>query len=213
LEVVRIAKAVLGPVGEVVTRGDCAGSALGLADGPVLLESRSTSDGRLVGASVGTHSVSSAVAIHTAELRDAGLTRAARVVRAVGFDNIILGLGRVGSSRRWRGRSLTQSMLESQVKWFEYRFTSAGLVVGKVGDGVGSAGLPAKADDEVAANAYSLVHGVGAGVLVGGELAQVGIVVLNVVHAARTTTLKLLESSISKMGFGQNDALFGQVMR
>lgn len=78
----------------MVTRSNRAGSALALANRPVLLESRSTSDGRLVGANVGAHSVSSAVAVHGAELGDAGRS-STRVVRAVSLDNVVLGLGRV----------------------------------------------------------------------------------------------------------------------
>lgn len=69
--------------------------------------------------------------------------------------------------------------------------------------------MPADTDDEIATDAASPIHGVGAGVYVGGELAQVAIVVLNVVHASRTITLNLLGGLISKMGSGQSDALLG----
>ena len=80
LEVVRVAKAVLGPVGEVVASGDRAGSALGLANRPVLLEGGSTSDGGLVGAGVGADSVDTAITGDGTELGDTRLAGAAGVV-------------------------------------------------------------------------------------------------------------------------------------
>lgn len=174
LEVVRVAKAVLGPVSKVVSSGDGTRSTLGLANGPVLLEGGSTSDGRLVGAGVGADSVSSAIAGERAKLGDTRLTSTAGIVRAVGLDDVVLGLGRVDPA------------VDGEVG------AAAGLVVGGVGDGAGSAGLPADADDEVAADALSPVHGVGAGVHIAGELTEVAVVVLDVVDAAGTGTLDLL---------------------
>jgi hypothetical protein len=122
LEVVRVSETVLGPVGEVVASGDRAGRALGLADRPVLLEGGSTSDGGLVGAGVGADSVDAAITGDSTELGDTRLAGAAGVVRAVGLDNVVLGLGAVDPA------------VDGEVR------ATGGLVVGRVGDGAGSTG-------------------------------------------------------------------------
>lgn len=122
LEVVRVSKAVLGPVGKVVASGDRAGCALGLADRPVLLEGRCTSDGGLVGTGVGADSVDAAITGDGTELSDTRLAGAAGVVRAVGLDNVVLGLGAVDPA------------VDGEVR------ATSGLVVGGVGDGASSTG-------------------------------------------------------------------------
>lgn len=164
----------------MVASGDRAGSTLGLTNRPVLLEGRSASDGGLVGAGVGADSVDTAIAGDGTELSDTRLTGAARVVRAVRLDNVVLGLGAVDPA------------VDGEVR------ASAGGVRGGVGDGASSTSGPTKAGDEVAIDAVGPVHGVGAGVLVVGELAQIAVVVLDVVDATGTGTLNL-SCLISKM--------------
>ena len=73
---VLVGEAVLGPGVEVVGSGDGTRSTLALPDGPVLGESGSASDGRLVGASVGAEGVGRAVRGDAAELSNTRRDRA-----------------------------------------------------------------------------------------------------------------------------------------
>jgi len=86
---VLVGEAVLGPGVEVVGSGDGTGSTLVLTDRPVLGEGGGTSDGGLVGASVGAESVDGAVRGDRAEL---GHAAGARVEGAVALNDVVLGL-------------------------------------------------------------------------------------------------------------------------
>ena len=77
---VLVGEAVLGPGIEVVGSSNSTRGTLALPDGPVLGEGGSTSDGRLVGASVGALDIGGAVGLNLAELGD---SRTAGVVSAV----------------------------------------------------------------------------------------------------------------------------------
>lgn len=76
----------------MVGGGDGSGSTLVLANRPVLSESGSSSDRRLVGPRVGAEGVVRAIRSHGTELRHAGR---ARVKAAVGLDDVVLRLGAV----------------------------------------------------------------------------------------------------------------------
>lgn len=157
----------------MVASGDRAGGALGLADRPVLLEGGSTRDGGLVGTGVGADSVDAAIAGDSAELSNTRLAGAAGVVRAVGLDNVVLGLGAVDPA------------VDGKVG------TTRSLVVGRVGDGASGTSRPTETNDKVTVDAVVPVHGVSASVGVGGELSKVAVVVLNVVDATGASTLDL----------------------
>ena len=86
---VLVGEAVLGPGVKVVGSGDGTGSTLVLTDRPVLGEGGGTSDGGLVGASVGAEGVDGAIRSDRAKL---GHAAGARVEGAVALNNVVLGL-------------------------------------------------------------------------------------------------------------------------
>lgn len=82
---------MLRPEAEMITGCHGSARALGLADRPVLRESASTSDGRLVRASVGADGVGATIRFDGTEVLGPG----ARVVGAVALDDVVFGLRRV----------------------------------------------------------------------------------------------------------------------
>jgi hypothetical protein len=88
---IAISKSMLCPIVEMVANSNSTGSTLALANRPVLRERARPRDRWLIGSSVGANGISAAVRFYSAEICCAG----ARVVRAIRFDDVVLGLGRV----------------------------------------------------------------------------------------------------------------------
>jgi hypothetical protein len=103
---------VLGPGVEVVGSGDGTSSTLALPDGPVLGESGSASDGRLVGASVGALDVGCAVRGDAAELSNAGR---AGVEATVALNDVVLGLGAVDPAVDGKVRTAAAGVVAARV--------------------------------------------------------------------------------------------------
>jgi hypothetical protein len=185
--VVAWTEAVLAPVVEVSGGGHGTGAALVLTDGEELGESARASDGWLVVASAGADVVVAAVRVDGAE----ALQTVAWVVAAEGFDDVVLGLGRVQPSVDGEVRSTADGIGTREVDGAsDYVRGHVIIDLGVLNNSPSCSLRPTNTNDEIVVDTLVPVHGEGTSIHVGAEGTKVAVVVLDVVDAIGTALLQ-----------------------